>query len=136
MPWLPGNLQSQRLISTSSSLAATLGAGLLCRGRPAISPSQYHKIIKMHGRLAPQTVGASSTSTVPLSISLLHRVTSVQRGFAKRVQPLSSPWQSWSPQKLLQTQMHQHRLAERKKEPSYPTCTLLLHTVLFQPSPD
>lgn len=74
-PRLPGNLQSQRLISTSSSLAATLGAGLLCWGRPGTSLSQYHKIIKIHGRLASQTVGTSSPLMVPVSISLLHGVT-------------------------------------------------------------
>lgn len=37
LAWLPGNLQTQRLISAGSSLAITLDAGLLCGGEPDIS---------------------------------------------------------------------------------------------------
>lgn len=59
---------------------------------------------------------------------MLHRT---QTGFAKRLQSLFTPLQSQNPQELLQTQMHQCRPAKRKKEPSFPMCTLASYT---QPS--
>lgn len=90
-PMVPGDLDLQQGCSVMRSLVFHC---LL----------ELHKVfLQNHGRSTSQILGAFSILMARVIISLLcGELHSIQSGFAKKLQHLSTPLQSWNPGELLQ----------------------------------